>query len=110
MIRIDKIRPLLLVLIALTMGSMSCSKNENKPEEQQSGQISFDTSGDNTGSKTGKCVISTVEGSTNIYQFVAVDGSASTQQTFSLIIHKSFSDNSLSNPSPGTYPIGTETS
>ncbi|MBR9757479.1 MAG: hypothetical protein GYB39_05320 [Algicola sp.] len=99
-------------VLALTLFTLSCSNdddnnnpNNTPPNTTQNNQMAFDIAGDVTGSKTGSSSIVTVENANNTYMISNHDGTSFDTQTFSLVFYKAFSDNTLANPSPGTYPI-----
>tara|TARA_R110000850_G_scaffold150497_1_gene273319 strand:+ start:239132 stop:239668 length:537 start_codon:yes stop_codon:yes gene_type:complete len=69
-------------------------------------EITFDISGAVEGEKSGASYVVIVQDFS--YLISSNDGTSSSDQTFSLVFHKSFDDgNASANPAPGTYPIGT---
>ncbi|WP_297337890.1 hypothetical protein [Algoriphagus sp.] len=93
------------IILAILITFSSC-KDQEDTNPISSDQISFEVSGAISGEKTGSSYVVVVEGS-NSYVISSNDGTSFDDQTFSLSFYKSFADQDLSNPAPGTYPIGT---
>lgn len=99
---------ILILLFSLTACSSDDDNgNINNNSSVGDNEITFDISGAVEGNKSGSSYVIVVGDFS--YIISNNDGTSSADQTFSLAFHKSFDDNNIANPTPGTYPIGTVT-
>ncbi|WP_417875096.1 DUF6252 family protein [Xanthomarina gelatinilytica] len=101
-----------ITLLTLFLSFMACSNdddsNDNTGMEDITiplNQMTFDITGTVEGAKSGFCYVNIIGSSS--YMVSSNDGTSAADQTFGLTFYKSFVDDPVGNPAPGTYPIGT---